>query len=81
MPFLTVRDRIYSCTPRVETEPNRKKLTKLEEAVIVKRILDLDSRGFPPIKDILRDMANKLLVEREASTIGINWPDRFVKRQ
>jgi hypothetical protein len=81
VPFSTVRDRIHGCTPRAEVEPNCKKLTKLEEAAIVKRILDLDLRGFPPIKDILCDIANKLLVEREASTIGINWPDRFVKRQ
>ena len=72
VPFLTVRDRIHGCTPRAEVEPNRKKLTKLEEAAIVERILDLDSRGFPPTKDILRDMANKLLAEREAGTVGIN---------
>jgi hypothetical protein len=57
------------------------KLTKLEEAAIVERILDLDSRGFPPTKATLRDMANKLLVERDASTVGINWPDRFIARQ
>ena len=72
MSFLTVRDWIYGCTLRVEAEPNRKKLTKLEEVAIVKRILGLDLRGFPLIKDILCDMANKLLVEREAGTIGIN---------
>jgi hypothetical protein len=48
------------------------KLTKLEEAAIVEHILNLDSRGFPPTKAILRDMANKLLVERDASTVGIN---------
>ena len=57
------------------------KLTKLEEAAIVEHILDLDSRGFPPTKATLRDMANKLLVERDASTVGINWPDRFIARQ
>lgn len=57
------------------------KLTKLEEAAIVERILDLDSRGFPPTKAILRDMANKLLAERDADTVGINWPDRFIARQ
>jgi hypothetical protein len=81
MPFSTVRDQIHSYTLRVEVEPNRKKLTKLEEAAIVKCILDLNSRGFLPTKDILHDIANKLLAEREAGIIGINWPDRFIKHQ
>jgi hypothetical protein len=61
--------------------PNGKKLTKHEEGAIVERILDLDSRGFPPSKDILRDMANKLLAERDGGTVGKNWPDRFIKRK
>ena len=26
-------------------------------------------------------MANKLLAEREAGTVGINWPDNFVRRK
>lgn len=81
VPFSTVLDRLNGRLPRAEAPPNGKKLTKLEEAAIVKRILDLDSRGFPPTKAILRDMANKLLAEREAGTVGINWPDRFIARQ
>jgi hypothetical protein len=33
---------------RRDCEPKSKKLTKLEEEVIVKHILDLDSQGFAP---------------------------------
>ena len=72
MPFSSVRNRLNGRTPRAEVSPPKKKLTKLKEAAIVKRILDLDLRGFPPIKAILRDIANKLLAERDAGTIGKN---------
>ena len=56
------------------------KLTSSEEAVIVRHVLDLDSRGFPPTKALLRDMADKLLEARGGEPIGIRWPDNFVKR-
>ncbi|EKG08912.1 hypothetical protein MPH_14146, partial [Macrophomina phaseolina MS6] len=80
-PRSTVRDRRAGAVPRAEAVPNGKKLTKHEEGAIVERILDLDSRGFPPSKDILRDMANKLLAERDGGTVGKNWPDRFISRR
>ena len=41
--------------------PNMKKLTELEEKVIIQHSLELDSRGFSSQLDIIRDMANKLL--------------------
>jgi hypothetical protein len=81
VPRSTVCDRIKGLTPRAEYQPSSKKLTDLKEAAIVERILDLDARGFPPTKAILRDMANKLLAERGAGAVGKNWPDNFVKRQ
>src|SRR5438477_5776379 len=81
VPRSTLRHRLSGRTPRAEAPPNGMRLTKLEEAAIVERILDLDSRGFPLTKAILRDMANKLLAERDAGTMGKNWPDNFVKRK
>ncbi len=48
VPETTLRDRIASRTPRDETRPNRYKLTLLEEEVICRNILKLDSRGFAP---------------------------------
>lgn len=57
------------------------RLNKLEEDAIVERILELDSRGFPPTKAILREMANKLLAERGGGEVGQNWPCNFLKRQ
>src|SRR5258708_37927762 len=56
---------------RRDYEPNSKKLTKLEESVIIKHILDLDSRGFSPKLSAVTDMANKLLAERAGTKVGI----------
>jgi hypothetical protein len=55
-------------------------LTDLEESVIVQYILNLDSRGFPPRLSGVEDMANRLLAERDAGRVGINWASTFVKR-
>lgn len=51
---------------RRETPANSKKLTNLEESVIVQYILDLDSKGFPPRLSGVEDMANRLLAGRDA---------------
>jgi hypothetical protein len=76
----TLRDRrAGSITPR-DCKPNSIKLTVSEESAIIQHIFDLDTRGFPPTKDMLRDMANKLLAERYRDPVGKNWPDNFIKR-
>ena len=57
-----------------------KKLTELEESVIIQHSLDLDSRGFSPQLSIIRDMANRLLAVREAGPVGIQWPSNFIRQ-
>jgi hypothetical protein len=59
---------------------NSRKLTNLEESVIVQHILDLDSKGFPPRLSGVEDMANRLLAERDAGRVGTRWAHNFVKR-
>jgi hypothetical protein len=61
-------------------QPNSKKLTKLEEEVIVRYILDLDQRGFAPTYAAVRNIANKLLAARGRGQVGVYWPRNFVKR-
>ena len=56
------------------------KLFKTEEEVIVKHILDLDMRGFPPRLAAVKDMADLLLAERHQDPVGQNWAANFVKR-
>jgi hypothetical protein len=49
--------------------------------VIVKHVLDLVARGFPPRLVDVADMANSLLAERNMGHVGKNWPNTFVKRR
>ena len=51
-------------TTRNETRPNRLKLSELEEGVIIRYILDLDSRGFAPRLASVKDIANYILESR-----------------
>jgi len=55
-------------------------LTDIEEGVLIRYILDLDSRGFAPQLDGVEDMANLLLKSRRRDPVGKLWAHRFVKR-
>ena len=61
MPYIILSERIAGITPRNKTRPNYSKLLKLEEEVIVRYILDLDSRGFAPRLTSIEDIANYIL--------------------
>jgi hypothetical protein len=85
--------KIYSCShyklssrklgirPRRDIPANSRKLTDLEESVLVQHILDLATKGFPPRLSIVEDMANRLLATRDASRVGKHWATNFVKRR
>jgi hypothetical protein len=49
--------------------------------VLVKHILDLVTRRFPPRLAAVADMANSLRAERNLGQVGVNWPSTFVKRR
>ncbi|RYC78417.1 hypothetical protein BFJ63_vAg18709 [Fusarium oxysporum f. sp. narcissi] len=66
---------------RRDTIQKSRKLSDLEEEIIVKFILDLDSRGFPPRLRVVEEMANSLLADRDASPVGKRWAHNFIKRQ
>ena len=66
----TIDRRRAGIAARRDCEPNSKKLTKLEEEVITRHILNLDSRGFSPTLAAVRDMADKLLAERGADKVS-----------
>lgn len=46
--------------------------------MIVRHILELDSRGFVPTLGAVQDMADKLLTERGAGHISKQWPRNFI---
>jgi hypothetical protein len=55
-------------------------MTKLEEEVIIKRILEESVCGIPSSKADVRDMADKLLRERDSKPVGKNWVVNFIQR-
>ena len=66
----TLRARMNSRILRCDYRPKTHKLTAIEEEVIVKYILDLDTRGFSPWLTSVEDMANLLLAERVSGRVG-----------
>jgi hypothetical protein len=80
VPQSTLNDRRAGKAARRDCQPKSKKLTELEEEVIVRHILELDSRGFAPSLNAVREMANKLLSARGAEHVGKQWPSNFVRR-
>ena len=59
---------------------NGRNFDTTEEQALIDRILELDLRGFPPTKRIIRIMADTLRKQRGNKPIGKNWVDRFIKR-
>ena len=50
--------RIPGMCARCDIPANSRKLTDLEESVLVQYILDLATKGFPPRLSVVEDMAN-----------------------
>jgi hypothetical protein len=80
IPETSLRDRRAGKQPRREIPANLRKLTDLEEKVLLERVLDLDTRGFQPQLSDIREMADRLRTIRDASRVGPRWANSFVKR-
>jgi hypothetical protein len=76
----TLRNRLNGMAARGDCRPNSKKHTGLEEKAIIDYALDVDARGFQLNYNLSRDLANKLLPDRGAPHVGINWPANFIQR-
>ena len=63
-----------------DTIPQSRRLTDLEEQILIQFILDLDSRGFPPQLRGMKEMADQLLADRNAPPVGTRWALNFIKR-
>jgi hypothetical protein len=73
-----LRDQRAGRRARCDCEPVVKRLTKLEEEAIIKRVLEESERGIPSSKADVQDMADKLLRELGGKPVGKNWVDNFV---
>ena len=58
-------------TYRPDSTANCYKLTELEEEVVCRNILELDSRGFAPRLAGVKDIANFILESRGGKRVGI----------
>ena len=61
--------RLQGVLSRHNISANSRKLTDLEESVLVQYILDLAAKGFPPRLSVVGDMANRLLATRDAPRV------------
>ncbi|KFY26301.1 hypothetical protein V493_04174 [Pseudogymnoascus sp. VKM F-4281 (FW-2241)] len=78
--YTTLGQRLKGRPSRRDTMANSRKLTDLEEESLIRHILDLYSRGFPPRMSSVEEMANLLLANRGMGKVGKNWTSTFVKR-
>ena len=56
--YRTLHRRQKGIQSRRDTIPNSRKLSNLEEEILIHFILDLDSRGFPPRLRSIKDIAD-----------------------
>ena len=70
VPESSLRLRMNGHLPLPERRLANIKLSKLEEEVIVRNILELDSRGFAPRLASVEDMANFILESRGGTRVG-----------
>jgi hypothetical protein len=80
VPRRTIQRRRDRKRPQRDYELKSKRLIKLEEEVIIQRILEESLRGIPPSKAHVQDIADRLLRERGRKPTGKNWVDNFIKR-
>jgi hypothetical protein len=74
-------ERLRGIPPRRDISANSRKLTDLEEIVLVERILELHSKGYPPRLCIVEDMVNRIIELRDGKRVGSRWAANFVRRQ
>ncbi len=51
---------------------NSRKLTALEEEIVVRKVFDIDSRRFPPQMYDVEDIANRLLAIYDVTYVGLH---------
>ena len=81
VPESTLRYRHSGKPARRDSPVNSKKLTQSEEEAIVRYIVELVARAFPPRLCGVEDMANQLLRVRDAPPVGKRWAYNFVNRK
>ena len=77
-------ERLRGVPPRRAILANSRKMTDLEESVLVEHILDLAAKGFPPRLCVVEDIANRVLLMEDVSDndgLGISYDDNQSSRR
>jgi hypothetical protein len=69
--YCKLDERLRSVPPRRAILANSRKITDLEETVLVEHILDLAAKGFPPRLCVVEDMANRIIATRDGERVGL----------
>jgi hypothetical protein len=76
----TLIRRLHGGTTREQFTPPNRRMTVIEEEVLVRDILKLDAQGLSPTLSLIREMADAICRARNAPQVGIKWASSFVKR-
>jgi hypothetical protein len=72
VPRIILCHRVQGTLSIRDTINKAQKLTNLEEEAIIRQILDLDSRAFPPRRSTVKDIVNQLLAKRDGGRVRKN---------
>ena len=81
VPPKTLKARLLRQPSQQDCIANSRKLTSLEEEVIIQHILDLDSCLFLLQISNIEDIANQLLQAQNQEHVSKNWTSNFVQQQ
>jgi hypothetical protein len=77
----TVQRRIDGIRAKQDCSAKGVIMTKLQEDEMVKKLLELDERGFGATLTLVREMADSILRDAGKPPTGKNWVYRFLKRR
>ncbi|EED12237.1 conserved hypothetical protein [Talaromyces stipitatus ATCC 10500] len=84
LPRTSLQGRLKGRRPLAESNATKRKLTSTEEETLIKRVLSLTKRGYPPRPIFIENWANLLLANRGSDgpieRVGINWKSTFINR-
>jgi len=83
IPYESLRRRHLRVLLRASTPANSRKFTNDEEQILLRKILQLSTNGFPPQRAIVEEMANIMLDTKNPASpqkVGTKWVANFVKR-
>jgi hypothetical protein len=81
VPRTTLRRRSNGTKAKLGTPSSQRRLTPIEEEVLVQWILSMDRRGMQPRVSSVRHMATLLLGQHaQDASVGKNWATKFISR-